>query len=339
MNMMDRQNHINGNSSPVSSTPSSCISVLEIILQSNPSAAQSALAAPSVIALRVPCYCEENVWRLTFRKLYQQQQQQQQQQQNQLQQIASSNYTIVQYHVIFISNPKACVPMFQQLASSQRHQPIFWDYHVILVSTTTMTTTTTDANVTANAARITASLSLQPDQPQQSQQSSESHCCSSTCNNSDVWDMDSHLHCPCPFDQYMTSAFRDCQQWSSHYTPYFRVVDALTFLCHFSSDRSHMIQRDTGQWSAPPPSYPCIVPSPPPQQEQQPQNLSSKGGKTMTLPRYMRISEQEVSDATNAHTSTPKVKRTNNYECNSSSVFGRIYTLNELRKRFGSQSL
>ena len=68
-------------------------------------ASKSALEATSDISLRVPCYCEENVWRLAYRRIFQQQ----------------SGST---YHVAFISNPKACVPMFEQLAADDRDQAV-----------------------------------------------------------------------------------------------------------------------------------------------------------------------------------------------------------------------
>jgi hypothetical protein len=366
--MMESQNHPSDYSSDASSLsrPSSGgMEVLEKILQSHPSAAHSALTAPSDVALRVPCYCEENVWRLAFRKLYQQQRQQQQQWQQHNNNNNNSNNndhkedinnpTILQYYVIFISNPKACVPMFQQLASSQRHQPIFWDYHVILVSTSTTTTTTTITNandtvetsVADGAADGTTTTPIllpkqqQQVQPQQPSDSNEYIICTS--NSSMVWDMDSYLPCPCPFDQYMTRVFGDGPSWPpADYIPYFRVVEAWTFLNHFSSDRSHMIQRDTGQWTAPPPNYQCIILPPPTaqQKQQQQKSLLSCGNASnndMTLPRYMIISEQDVANGNqNVNTSSSVIMGTT-AKSSSSSVFGRIYTLNGLRKRFGSE--
>ena len=69
-------------------------------------AAKSALEATSDSSLRVPCYCEENVWRLAYRKVYQQQQ------------------TRGTYHVAFVSNPKGCVPMYEQLAADNKRTPV-----------------------------------------------------------------------------------------------------------------------------------------------------------------------------------------------------------------------
>ena len=68
-------------------------------------AAKSALQATSDESLRVPCYCEENVWRLAYQRSRQQN-------------------SGEDYHVAFVSNPKGCVPMFEQLAAEDRDQPV-----------------------------------------------------------------------------------------------------------------------------------------------------------------------------------------------------------------------
>lgn len=81
------------------------------------SAAETAMQAPSDQSLRVPCYCEENVWRLVYRKLH-----------------TPNGDSDVEYYVVFISNPLKCVPMFHQLASTNASRPCYWDYHVILIS-------------------------------------------------------------------------------------------------------------------------------------------------------------------------------------------------------------
>ena len=85
-------------------------------------ASASAMAAPTDEALRVPCYCEENVWRLAFRKLKRQQQ---------------GFETGTQYYVVFVSSHEKLVPMFYQKASetvnNSSDEPVFWDYHVILL--------------------------------------------------------------------------------------------------------------------------------------------------------------------------------------------------------------
>jgi hypothetical protein len=151
-------------------------------------AAQSAVEAPSDTSLRVPYYCEENVWRLAYRKLYYSQQEQP---------AANSNNkqrdTVTSYYVVFVSNPKGCVPMFQQMASSNKDKPVFWDYHVILLSSTTGTTT--------------SDIEQQPS-------SSPSSCY--------VWDIDSYLTLPCPLNVYVQKVFPNSSHWPQEYSPYFR---------------------------------------------------------------------------------------------------------------------
>lgn len=81
-------------------------------------AARTAVEADNDNDLRVPCFCEENVWRLAYRLTHRPR-------------IKKG----LQYHVVFVSNPVKCVPMFQQLANSNPLDPVYWDYHVILFQT------------------------------------------------------------------------------------------------------------------------------------------------------------------------------------------------------------
>jgi hypothetical protein len=94
-----------------------------ILLRVQVPAAKTALDAPTDQSLRVPCYCEENIWRLTYRRIHGIIGSSEQQERSH------------QYHVAFVSNPNKCVPMFQQLAVSNPKKPCFWDYHVILFCT------------------------------------------------------------------------------------------------------------------------------------------------------------------------------------------------------------
>ena len=75
-------------------------------------ATRSALAAPSDQELRIPCYCEENVYRLVSRKL---------------------QTTNDRYYVLFVSSETQCVPMFYQLAAKTPTAVCLWDYHVIVL--------------------------------------------------------------------------------------------------------------------------------------------------------------------------------------------------------------
>lgn len=103
-------------------------------------AAKTALEAPSDQNLRVPCYCEENVWRLAYRKL--------QERDRNFDSIVddptvSTIKDDLSYYVVLVTNPKGCVPMFQQLAVSNPLKPCFWDYHVILVAYSKLRSETT----------------------------------------------------------------------------------------------------------------------------------------------------------------------------------------------------
>jgi hypothetical protein len=82
------------------------------------SAAETALQACSDDALRSPCYCEENVWRLAHRKMHS----------------SNNDNNKIHYYAVFVSNPEKCVPMFYQLAETNSKKACFWDYHVILIS-------------------------------------------------------------------------------------------------------------------------------------------------------------------------------------------------------------
>uniref|UniRef100_A0A7S4VFW3 Protein N-terminal glutamine amidohydrolase n=1 Tax=Ditylum brightwellii TaxID=49249 RepID=A0A7S4VFW3_9STRA len=92
------------------------------------SAASTALSCSSERSLRNPCYCEENVWRLAYRKVHEQDI-------NNHHNDGNNNNNNEEYHVVFISNEEKCCPMFQQLAAENEAKPCFWDYHVILICT------------------------------------------------------------------------------------------------------------------------------------------------------------------------------------------------------------
>lgn len=77
------------------------------------SAARTAIEALCDKDLRVPYFCEENVWRLCYRKMREQPES--------------------HFFAVFISNGKQCVPMFHQIAASDPEKPCCWDYHVILL--------------------------------------------------------------------------------------------------------------------------------------------------------------------------------------------------------------
>lgn len=81
-------------------------------------ASWTALESPSECDLRVPFYCEENVWRLAYRR--------------RMQRLVPSSTDWNDY-VVFVSNERQCVAMYHQRAIESSFG-IVWDYHVILIS-------------------------------------------------------------------------------------------------------------------------------------------------------------------------------------------------------------
>lgn len=220
------------------------------------SAAKSALDAPSDQSLRVPCYCEENVWRLVYRKLHSK--------------TDNGSRLHCQYYVVFITNPSKCVPMFHQMAASNPSRPCYWDYHVILISC-----------------------------------SKEQHGIVLV----QVYDMDSHLPFPCSLEEYLTRVFPPEIPWPPEYLPCFRVIQAEVYLQVFSSDRMHMYNAVTQQWSAKPPTYACILPSP------------------SNLIKFMTIDDNDVQSR----------KPTNHPIADE--PFGTVVSLVELKQLFGIDSI
>jgi N-terminal glutamine amidase len=91
-----------------------------------PTAATTALSSHNDHDLRVPFYCEENVWRIAFRKLHGFHPMEGR--------LNSSTMRDTKYIVLFISNERKSVPMFHQRTSlSPGEKPCVWDYHVILL--------------------------------------------------------------------------------------------------------------------------------------------------------------------------------------------------------------
>ena len=93
-------------------------------LKELPTAEETSLdftASPTDADLRCPFYCEENVWRLAYRKM----------------RSSQSHRHGRDYFVAFISNERKSVPMFYQRAASDEETPCVWDYHVILIEVDT----------------------------------------------------------------------------------------------------------------------------------------------------------------------------------------------------------
>jgi hypothetical protein len=192
------------------------------------SAKATAISCRSEQDLQVACFCEENVWRLAYRRLFGPAL-------TTSAEIASSsssnsmstNFSTVdkeneQYYVVFVSNDEKCCPMLHQRASRHADEPCLWDYHVILIQCTKNAMMAGDAQ---------------------------------------VLDMDSRLPYPCTLDEYLDETFTKVKfvdvNASKKYAPKFRVIRAELYLTHFYSDRMHMFKN--GKWSSPPPTYDCIV--------------------------------------------------------------------------------
>ena len=176
------------------------------IIQSE--AAKSALRCSSDHAARVPCYCEENVWRVAYRHLHRGEK------------LNVDGSGRQRYYAVFVSNPTRCCPMWSQRAVDDPNDPIFWDYHVILIGRYDSTGETLVYDIDTN-------ISLYP--------------------------------CPIGKYLCETfreeCIHRDHQE---QLAPRFRVIRAQLYLKHFCSDRLHMFDKDTGKWNATPPTYECI---------------------------------------------------------------------------------
>ena len=216
-----------------------------------PTAAETAISASirHDYDLRIPYYCEENVWRLAYRKLYYQDQMKQPTNEGRNNNDDNKNET---YYVAFISNQQKCVPMYHQRAATapstsstlQRKEEIpccFWDYHVILLGVTLAPTNGGD-----DIGDMYQKTVL-------------------------VYDIDTTIvPYPVPLHRYLSQSF-PMEKFSSRntgtnspylqYKPYFRIVPAETYIHHFTSDRSHMFNETTQTYNEPPPPYCCIVAS------------------------------------------------------------------------------
>ncbi|XP_050564408.1 protein N-terminal glutamine amidohydrolase isoform X2 [Cygnus atratus] len=72
-----------------------------------------------------------------------------------------------------------------------------------------------------------------------------------------IYDLDTVLPFPCPFDVYSMEAFRLDDSLHPEFHRKIRMIRADLYLKTFASDRSHMKDAN-GEWQKPPPSYPCI---------------------------------------------------------------------------------
>ncbi|KAL8181717.1 UNVERIFIED_CONTAM: Protein N-terminal glutamine amidohydrolase, partial [Gekko kuhli] len=76
-------------------------------------------------------------------------------------------------------------------------------------------------------------------------------------NQNFIYDLDTMLPFPCPFDTYVEEAFKSDDILEPGFRRKVRVVRADLYMKTFASDRSHM-KDASGNWLQPPPPYPCI---------------------------------------------------------------------------------
>lgn len=77
-------------------------------------------------------------------------------------------------------------------------------------------------------------------------------------NISQIWDLDTTLDFPVNAATYFRKTFRGPDESFDNTNILFRTIDAKEYIDNFSSDRSHM-RLTSGDWAAPPPSWPPIV--------------------------------------------------------------------------------
>ena len=199
---------------------------------SSASATSTALTANDDRDLRVPCFCEENVWRLAYRKLH-----------SAPMSDASSSHaqskgeSKSQYFVVFVSNPSKCVCYFQQRANPDPLTPVFWDYHVLLFEQRPSQEKNDDQ----------ATLVWDVD-------SYLSYPCPLVEYLDESFPSNDNDH------EMSRNNGHERQRQLERILPCFRVVPAEIFLEKFSSDRSHMWDAVKKEWRATPPVYDAIMP-------------------------------------------------------------------------------
>ena len=182
--------------------------------------------------LRVPCFCEENAWRVVYRHLHLT---------DMMNERRNTIYT--HYYVVFVSNRRKCCPFFQQRAkpkpdgSSKKMEYVCWDYHVIVIRC----------------------INSKEDDDH-----GEGDGTAKVKTKTEVLDIDTWLPYPCPIDEYLARSFPHAMNDNSskcdpEYLPFFRVVSAQNYLKYFYSDRMHMYNKERGEWLAQPPNYAPIM--------------------------------------------------------------------------------
>ncbi|KAG8900590.1 hypothetical protein FRB99_005961 [Tulasnella sp. 403] len=203
------------------------------------------------------CYCEENIYLLGSSLV-------------EVQSRAGSNGEIF---VVVISNATRSVAIWQQAASrmsAEEDYLVVWDYHVILVAK--FANNRAPFAIASHGSHQGTMNSAAGEDEVGVEGSPEYH----QAGNQGVWvyDFDSRLGVPCPWDRYVQHTFRAStivaagpDPQNSPFNPKFRckfrVIPVADYLANFASDRSHMRMESPADgvevYRSPPPSYPPIV--------------------------------------------------------------------------------
>lgn len=134
-------------------------------------------------------------------------------------------FSDLERHVVLITNDNRACPLWYQRAA-RKHHPVFWDYHVIMVASCIKKSEADFGCLAEDDARPF------------------------------VWDLDTVLDCPMDVEAYVAATFQP-HRVPQEFAPMFRVMTASDFVKSFSSDRSHMKDRNN-RWLRPPPHWPVI---------------------------------------------------------------------------------
>ncbi|XP_043363321.1 protein N-terminal glutamine amidohydrolase isoform X3 [Dermochelys coriacea] len=190
------------------------------------------------------CYCEENVWKLCeYIRSYDQ-------------------YPLEEFYAVFISNERRMIPLWKQ-RSGCGDEPVVWgEYQGTL--TEGMCELFIENSLPAcdqKGDRPAFSRSeTKTKRTLRSRSSKDYHVILLHVSSGDqnfIYDLDTVLPFPCPFDTYTEEAFKSDDIILPGFRRKIRLIRADLYLKTFASDRSHMKDAN-GHWQKPPPSYPCI---------------------------------------------------------------------------------
>ncbi|XP_069636096.1 protein N-terminal glutamine amidohydrolase isoform X2 [Haliaeetus albicilla] len=192
-----------------------------------PAAAYEAAVPPRPACAYTSCYCEENVWKLCdyIRSQHQ--------------------YPLEEFYAVFISNDRRMIPLWKQ-KSGHGDEPVVWEQRTLQFSCPSLN----ERRLQRNGEITKVSSKAQWDY-----HVILLHVSSGKQNF--IYDLDTVLPFPCPFDVYSVEAFRLDDSLHPEFRRKIRMVRADLYLKTFASDRSHMKDAN-GKWQKPPPSYPCI---------------------------------------------------------------------------------